>query len=98
MKYHLLIIAGLVGAPTTGALAQPHGTPAPRTLQYEPGAGGDFFCVNGHNRYTRALYGSHILVGEDLMHVVLRRVELRTVVYHRKRYLHRALLIAFRTT
>ncbi len=30
----------------------------PRTLQYKP-EGGDFVCVNGTNRYTRALYGSH---------------------------------------
>ena len=42
-----------------GAEAQTNKHIAPRTLQYEPGAGGDFFCVNGHNRYTRALYGSH---------------------------------------
>ena len=30
----------------------------PRTLQYLPD-GEDFVCVNGKNRYTRALYGSH---------------------------------------
>ena len=30
----------------------------PRTLQYVPD-GGDFVCVNGTNRYTRALYGSY---------------------------------------
>ena len=30
-----------------------------RSLQYEPGADGSFFCLNGENRYTRALYGSH---------------------------------------
>ena len=30
----------------------------PRTLQYKPD-GGDFVSVNGTNRYTRALYGSH---------------------------------------
>lgn len=29
----------------------------PRTLQYRPD-GEDFVCVNGNNRYTRALYGS----------------------------------------
>jgi hypothetical protein len=40
-------------------MCQTHGTPAPRTLQYQPGAGGDFVCTNGNNRYTRALYGSH---------------------------------------
>ena len=30
----------------------------PRILQYLP-EGNDFVCVNGENRYTRALYGSH---------------------------------------
>ena len=59
MKYHLLVIAGLVGVPILGTQAQPHGIPAPRTLQYQPGAGGDFVCKDGNNRYTRALYGSH---------------------------------------
>ena len=29
-----------------------------RTLQYRPD-GDEFVCVNGKNRYTRALYGSH---------------------------------------
>lgn len=29
-----------------------------RTLQYRP-EGDEFVCVNGQNRYTRALYGSH---------------------------------------
>lgn len=29
-----------------------------RTLQYHP-EGNEFVCVNGKNRYTRALYGSH---------------------------------------
>ena len=42
-----------------GTKAQTNKNISPRTLQYEPGAGGDFFCVNGNNRYTRALYGSH---------------------------------------
>lgn len=32
--------------------------PMVRTLQYFP-AGGGFACVNGRNRYTRALYGAH---------------------------------------
>ncbi len=41
------------------AMCQTHGTPAPRTLQYQPGAGGAFVCTDGNNRYTRALYGSH---------------------------------------
>ena len=31
---------------------------AKRTLQYHPD-GDEFVCVNGKNRYTRALYGSH---------------------------------------
>ncbi len=31
---------------------------APRRWQYRP-EGQDFVCVNGENRYTRALYGSH---------------------------------------
>lgn len=35
-----------------------HKRGAPRTLQYLP-SGEDFVCVNGKNRYTRALYGSH---------------------------------------
>lgn len=34
----------------------PTGMP-PRSLQYQPD-GGDFVCINGTNRYTRALYGS----------------------------------------
>lgn len=34
-----------------------HRRGAPRTLQYLPD-GEDFVCVNGKNRYTRALYGS----------------------------------------
>ena len=59
MRFKLLLIAGLAGATCLGAQAQTKGTPAPRTWQYQPGAGGDFFCVNGDNRYTRALYGSH---------------------------------------
>lgn len=35
-----------------------HKRGAARTLQYRPD-GEDFVCVNGKNRYTRALYGSH---------------------------------------
>lgn len=31
---------------------------AKRTLQYHPD-GDEFVCINGKNRYTRALYGSH---------------------------------------
>lgn len=56
-KYHLMV--GLACVACLAAQAQTKGTPAPRTRQYQPGAGGDFFCFNGQNRYTRALYGSH---------------------------------------
>ena len=35
-----------------------HKRGASRTLQYRPD-GEDFVSVNGKNRYTRALYGSH---------------------------------------
>ena len=62
MKRLLVILALLAWLVTFGAhsaKAQTHNNISPRTLQYEPGAGGDFFCVNGNNRYTRALYGSH---------------------------------------
>ena len=34
-----------------------HKRGTPRALQYLP-SGEDFVCVNGKNRYTRALYGS----------------------------------------
>ena len=34
-----------------------HKRGAARSLQYRP-EGDDFVCVNGKNRYTRALYGS----------------------------------------
>ena len=53
------ILAWLVCCCTICTTAQTNKEIPPRTLQYEPGAGGDFFCVNGHNRYTRALYGGH---------------------------------------
>ncbi len=59
MSKLLVAIVGLVGMVPLSAMCQTHGTPAPRTLQYQPGAGGDFVCTNGNNRYTRALYGSH---------------------------------------
>ena len=59
MSKLLVAIVGLVGMVPLSAMCQPHGIPAPRTLQYQPGAGGDFVCTNGNNRYTRALYGSH---------------------------------------
>ena len=35
-----------------------HKRGAPRMLQYLP-SGEEFVCVNGKNRYTRALYGGH---------------------------------------
>ena len=35
-----------------------HKRGAPRMLQYLP-SGDEFVCVNGKNRYTRALYGGH---------------------------------------
>ena len=54
-----IAIVGLVGMVPLSAMCQTHGTPAPRTLQYQPGAGGAFVCADGNNRYTRALYGSH---------------------------------------
>ena len=56
-KLSLLVLLACL-APL-GADAQRQGEIAPRTLQYQPGAGGDFYCLNGKNRYTRALYGSH---------------------------------------
>ena len=54
-----VILGFLVGLASLTAVAQKHGESSPRTLQYEPGAGGTFICTNGNNRYTRALYGSH---------------------------------------
>ena len=54
-----VILVLLVGLASLTAVAQKHGEASPRTLQYEPGAGGAFICTNGNNRYTRALYGSH---------------------------------------
>jgi len=59
MNKFLVAIVGLVGMVPLSAMCQPHGTSAPRTLQYQPGAGGAFVCKDGNNRYTRALYGSH---------------------------------------
>ena len=59
MKKILVVIAMLAVLLSQAALAQHHGEVSPRTLQYEPGAGGAFVCVDGNNRYTRALYGSH---------------------------------------
>ena len=59
MNKFLVAIVGLVGMFPLSAMCQPHGTSAPRTLQYQPGAGGAFVCKDGNNRYTRALYGSH---------------------------------------
>ena len=55
----LRLLLLLVGFCAIGAKAQTNKEISPRTLQYEPGAGGDFVCFNGNNRYTRSLYGSH---------------------------------------
>ena len=54
-----VILGLLVGLASLTSVAQKHGESSPRTLQYEPGAGGSFICTNGNNRYTRALYGCH---------------------------------------
>ena len=59
MNKLLVTIVGLVGIVPLSAMCQTYGTPAPRTLQYQPGEGGAFVCTDGNNRYTRALYGSH---------------------------------------
>jgi len=59
MRRTIVVVGGLLCLGAIGIKAQTRGEASPRTLQYEPGAGGDFFCVNGLNRYTRALYGSH---------------------------------------
>ena len=40
------------------ASASDHGKKPPRNANYYPDKG-DIVCVNGNNRYTRALYGSH---------------------------------------
>ena len=59
MRPKLALLVLLACLAPLGADAQRQGDISPRTLQYEPGAGGDFVCLNGNNRYTRALYGSH---------------------------------------
>ena len=43
-----------------GAAQLNHNPNAPRPLEYQP-EGQGFVSVNGHNRYTRALYGSPTL-------------------------------------
>ena len=50
-----MLLAVLLGLPLSGALLA-----QPRTMHYIPD-GRDIVCVNGQNRYTRALYGSHTL-------------------------------------
>ena len=53
MKSKLLIIATAILLPFSAQTAT-----KPRTLQYHPD-GRDIVCVNGTNRYTRALYGGY---------------------------------------
>ena len=53
MKSKLLIIATAILLPFSAQAAT-----KPRTLQYHPD-GRDIVCVNGANRYTRALYGGY---------------------------------------
>lgn len=54
MRKHLTFITLLISLTVA---SQQKGIPV-RTLQYTP-QGNDFVCVNGTNRYTRPLYGSH---------------------------------------
>ena len=56
MREKLIVLLMTV---SIAVVAQIHREAVPRKLQYEPGTAGDFVCVNGDNRYTRALYGSH---------------------------------------
>ena len=63
MRYSLISLFCLL-ITTTMAIAQPLASlseakhRSARTLHYTP-EGEDFVCVNGTNRYTRALYGGH---------------------------------------
>ncbi|MBQ7213254.1 MAG: DUF4450 domain-containing protein [Bacteroidales bacterium] len=50
-----MLLAALAGLQLAGAVKA-----QPRTMHYIPD-GRDIVCVNGQNRYTRALYGSHTL-------------------------------------
>lgn len=53
MKATLLTLLALIATTTVGAIGR-----QPRTMQYHPD-GRDIVCVNGQNRYTRALYGGY---------------------------------------
>ena len=52
----LTIAAALMLATTS--MAQDNGKKPPRTMNYYPDQG-QIVCVNGNNRYTRALYGAN---------------------------------------
>ncbi len=70
--YLFLCLLGIGAGSATGQTKQPqkigdfiestsyneHRRNATRSLQYTPD-GDDFVCINGKNRFTRALYGSH---------------------------------------
>ena len=70
--YLFLCLLGIGASSATGQTKQPqkigdfiestsyneHRRNATRSLQYTPD-GDDFVCINGKNRFTRALYGSH---------------------------------------
>jgi hypothetical protein len=70
--YLLLCLLGIGSVSGAGQTKQPqkigdfiestsyneHRRNATRSLQYTPD-GDDFVCINGKNRFTRALYGSH---------------------------------------
>ena len=70
--YLLLCLLGIGNVSGAGQTKQPqkigdfiestsyneHRRNATRSLQYTPD-GDDFVCINGKNRFTRALYGSH---------------------------------------
>ena len=56
MTFFFLITVAL--ALTTPCLAGDNGKKVPRTMNYYPDQG-QIVCVNGSNRYTRALYGSN---------------------------------------
>ena len=52
----LTVAALLLAVGTTYSYGQAH--KPPRAMNYFPD-NGEIVCINGHNRYTRALYGSH---------------------------------------
>ena len=57
MKCLAPLLAVILLAIPSALIGQPVKKP-PRTMNYYPD-GGDIVCVNGGNRYTRPLYGSH---------------------------------------